>query len=214
MCVYAYISMYVTVDIPRFLAKAQQHPLSPMVLKGGCGGAVMRHVHSYNALCCYCCLCSCCCSHALIHRFFREKYRAASQTVGPTTTTTPHPLCRGCAGKAEKRFFYLFLKHAPRQLCRRLLRYFSFRGKTQRDLCLLLLLLRFDVFMFSFSRPSGLSSSVPFPIKHTTGITLTRVANCQVCARCCQFKCFRNYLQHWQRYCGRHCNCDTGIVVH
>lgn len=40
-----------------------------MTVRRGVGG--MRHVHGYKCFCCYCCLCGRC-SHALIHRFFRE----------------------------------------------------------------------------------------------------------------------------------------------
>lgn len=40
-----------------------------MTARRGVGG--MRHVHGYKCFCCYCCLCGRC-SHALIHRFFRE----------------------------------------------------------------------------------------------------------------------------------------------
>lgn len=58
-------------------------------------------------------------------------------------------------------------------------------------LLLLLLLLRFDVFMFSFARyPPRPAVRRPCAI----GIKLSLALPIVLCARCCQFKCRCNYL--------------------
>lgn len=160
----------------------------------------------------------------------------ATTTGGYPPPTTTHPSFRSPsssssslpAGKAEKRFFYLFLHARQTPLsCHPLpcsvplvihgLRYFSFRGSdaTQRDLYLLsllllplllpLLLLRFDVFMFSFA-----FSHSPLPLS----LALLLAANC-----CCSPGVANlnasviTRLADWQRFSGRHCSCDTVKLV-
>lgn len=174
-----------------------------MTARRGVGG--MRHVHGYKCFCCYCCLCGRC-SHALIHRFFRElpcsitditaqqqqqqqhkeqQQQAATLHPPPPTLHFVHRRRRrrrrrvAAGRKGGKAIFLLIFTQRARQTplsCHPLpcpvplvihgLRYFSFRGSdaTQRDLYLLsLLLLRFDVFMFSFAfslPPPSLSRSL------------------------------------------------------
>lgn len=193
MCVFVCMCMCMCLSTSPALATSPTTPLEPNDVEGWVGvwlvgagrcDASRARLHRF---CCYCCLCSCCCTHALIHGF-SAKYRAASADRQPNNHHTPE------RRKSDfSTYFYSITSPPPAEpqatlsfslASSSLLFHSATETQTQRNLCLLLLLLRFDVFMFSFSRPIPVhlqARSLALPIA--------------VCARCCQFKCFSNYLQ-------------------